>query len=292
MSNTSRIKHTATHFKSKTCSTCENLLILINDNWYGLHTSAECNKENEKPNEIVVEVKAEVVDYTLEDGLKSEINDYESEDTHQGDIFEESPMKLIDQIEVSPLPEIGIPRAVPRKPKNISKTTIKTETPKIVTKTDSKPSRKKRKKVSNKTTFMDHRPKASCICDICKKTLGTFSSLRNHIINMHCAGEKSERVSCNECGQTFSTPGNLNSHKKIHMKCKAYVCTYCGRGFNQLHNLKEHTNRHTGDTHFLDEYTYFIVVNRILIFDYQFQEKSHTNANTMDAKKHSAERLI
>lgn len=70
----------------------------------------------------------------------------------------------------------------------------------------------------------------SCICDVCNKTLGNFSSLRNHILHQHCLSERAERVSCNECGQTFSTPGNLNSHKKIHLKCK--VCQYQ----MQLHN--------------------------------------------------------
>ncbi|XP_031638564.1 zinc finger protein 208-like [Contarinia nasturtii] len=249
LSRNCRIKHTATHFKNKICSTCENILISINGDWYGLHTSAECNKENEKPNEVLSEVKTEMFDFTLEDGasLKSEANDYDSEDSQRGNIFEEAQMKLLDHIEVKSLPEI----TVPRKLKNISKTTAKTDTSKMVIKSISKQQRKYRKQVSNKATFMDHRPKASCICDICHKTLGTFSSLRNHIINMHCVTQRGERVSCQECGQTFSTPGNLNSHKKIHLKCKAYVCTYCGRGFNQLHNLKEHTNRHTGEKPYL-----------------------------------------
>lgn len=249
LSRRTRINHTATHFKSKTCLTCGKILICINDDWYELHTSVKCDRDNDITNDTVVNVKAEVIDYTLADGieLKSEANDYDLDDSRDENIFGPSPINFQNHIEVNSLPEIVKeiqPRTVFRKPKTTIKiqTKSKTQTMKK-TVIEAKQVQKKRKQVVNKATFLDHRPTASCICDICNKTLGTFSSLRNHMINMHCVGERSERVSCEECGQTFSTPGNLNSHKKIHLKCKAYVCTYCGRGFNQLHNLKEHTNR-------------------------------------------------
>ncbi|XP_055326687.1 zinc finger protein 107-like [Sitodiplosis mosellana] len=267
-SRAARINHTLTHFQNKNCFTCNKMMICISGDWYALHASAECDKENiDTPNVIDVDVKTEAIDYTQEDAvsLKSEANEYAcsaySDDTREDNIFEQSPVHFQSHIEVSSLPEIVIPpvvkqkevkqepmHAVTRKPRIVSKPISKIETPTESTnETDIKPARRQRKKVIYKATFLDHRPKASCICDVCNKTLGTFSSLRNHILNMHCESERSERVSCDECGQTFSTPGNLNSHKKIHLKCKAYVCTYCGRGFNQLHNLKEHQNRHTGE---------------------------------------------
>lgn len=109
--------------------------------------------------------------------------------------------------------------------------------------------------------------------------MGNFSSLRNHILHQHCMSQRAERVSCNECGQTFSTPGNLNSHKKIHLKCKAYVCTYCGRGFNQLHNLREHTNRWVNDLWYIK--LHFAI--------YRKQYKHSFNVHIFD-NRHTGER--
>lgn len=237
----------AIHFKSKTCFTCKKMLICISGDWYELHASVKCDKENDKSNvmEVNVDVKTEAYDYGFGDerSVKSETFDDKSDDSRTDNIFEESPISYQNLIEVKSLPElitrVESPRTVPRKPRNAPK--IKAKNDIFETKNEeksSKPPRKKRKKVTYKATFLDHRPKASCICDICKKTLGTFSSLRNHMLNLHCVGKRSGRVSCDECGQTFSTPGNLNSHKKIHLKCKAYVCTYCGRGFNQVNVIK------------------------------------------------------
>lgn len=221
-------------------------MICISGDWYVLHGSTDCDKGNSNTpsNVIDVEFKTEAADYTQEDAvsLKSETNDYDSDDTRGDNIFEQSPVHFQSRIEVSSLPEIVIPPHVKqreikkepirtqvgqsKRPRNISKPICKIETvTENTTDIATKPMRRNRKKVIYKATFLDHRPKASCICDVCNKTLGTFSSLRNHILNMHCESERSERVSCDECGQTFSTPGNLNSHKKIHLKCKAYVCT-------------------------------------------------------------------
>lgn len=217
------------------------------------------------PNPTDDDIKTEEIDYSREEmSLKSEAHNYYTDD-HQADEFDQMSIRSHNHIVVNPLPVIGkcvikkeTSRSNPRKSKASSKITIKREPINVEVKregSNAKPP-KKGKKLSNKATFMDHRPKSTCICDICNKTLGTFSSLRNHILNMHCVSEKNERVTCNECGQTFSTPGNLNSHKKIHLKCKAYVCTYCGRGFNQLHNLKEHTNRHTGEKPYMCEWKF------------------------------------
>lgn len=272
-SQVARTNHTVIHFKSKSCLSCKKMLICINSDWYELHASVECNKENILSNSNDVQSidgdKIEDADCTVDDAsVKSESNNYDSDDTKNEILFDEQP-NLQHHIEVNALPVISSPaikvgsrRTISRQTKtsaNISKSpkiqkmpklsanvSVKTEIVDVKMENDQKKPRKKRKKV-DKVTFLDHRPKSSCICDICSKTLGSFSSLRNHMIHMHCSSGKSERVSCEECGLTFSTPGNLNSHKKIHLKCKAYVCSFCGRGFSQMHNLKEHTNRHTGE---------------------------------------------
>lgn len=215
-----------------------------------MHAFPKCRQKNQIPNidEInkIGDVKSESIEFIPEEYFKSEVNDLHSDNSDTDKLCEIFPNTEVI-IEERPIrqtknQQIKIEKLLPR---NQQKNTITHEH--LSTKRKKLKPSKKRKPITNKATFLDHRPKAACICDICNKTLGNFSSLRNHIINMHCTSEKNERVSCTECGQTFSTPGNLNSHKKIHLKCKAYVCTYCGRGFNQLHNLKEHTNRHTGE---------------------------------------------
>lgn len=254
------MNHTAVHFKSKSCGTCKKLLFCVNGDWFRfeLHASTNCDKENDKPdlNELdgTNDIKSEAIEFIPADesNLKSETNDSSLDELERDDMYEPLPsvetLLQVDSIPQIVEPAVKFETEMPKaRPRNRRKCFLKMEKSKTRNRKSRTKPTKRREPVTNKVTFLDHRPKASCICDICDKTLGNFSSLRNHILNMHCVSEKTERVSCSECGQTFSTPGNLNSHKKIHLKCKAYVCTYCGRGFNQLHNLKEHTNRHTGD---------------------------------------------
>lgn len=250
-----RMNHTATHFKSKSCKVCQKLLICINNDWYEFHISPNCGQECDDltvdENDKAKDIKSEAIEFVAENdlNLKPETNDFSSDDSEIDNLYEPLPSPEL-LIEVKPMPHKKQPVLVnieKMSAKTNPKNTVKKENPRTKKNKIKKKTPKKRKAITNKATFLDHRPKTTCICDICNKTLGNFSSLRNHILMQHCSSEKSERVSCSECGQTFSTPGNLNSHKKIHLKCKAYVCTYCGRGFNQLHNLKEHTNRHTGE---------------------------------------------
>lgn len=251
-----RIQHTATHFKNRSCLTCHKLLLCINGDWYELHAAPGCESKIDQgyvPTAAAIEneIKAEEFDFVSDTKLKSEMNDFDGSDDVDRDYNTFDSLSILEpHIEMQPIPQFV--QSLAKLKKNLTITRTKTKKSPVVrkiqeigqSKTGRKPPVTKRNKpISNKATFLEHRPQGSCICDICKKTLGNFSSLRNHILHQHCLSERAERVSCTECGQTFSTPGNLNSHKKIHLKCKAYVCTYCGRGFNQLHNLKEHTNR-------------------------------------------------
>lgn len=256
-----RIQHTATHFKSKSCITCQKLLLCINGDWYELHATPGCDTKGDQqyvPTETYSdsEIKAEAFDFVSNARLKSEINDCnDSSDDDPKDYSTFDSLSILEpHIEVKPIPQFVQSLAKLKTNLTISRARVKKSAAvrtqgigQVKVRRRNKPSQsattQRNRPASNKATFLEHRPQGSCICDICQKTLGNFSSLRNHILHQHCLSERAERVSCNECGQTFSTPGNLNSHKKIHLKCKAYVCTYCGRGFNQLHNLREHTNR-------------------------------------------------
>lgn len=221
------------------------MLIRINNDWYEFHTTVNCNKENEIPDFVESSLLPE-----LHDNDRDEI----SIKTESSDGKEELDVKFLYNIQQRlEIASINIHENRP----TIKQPTSKRQSNKTFhTSHESKNTKKKsikkqeEAKIENQakfvSTFVDHRPKSDLICDICKKVLRTIATLRNHMKNIH-TNSKNERVTCSECGQTFSSLGNLNSHKRIHLKCKAFVCTYCGRGFNQLHNLKEHTNRHTGE---------------------------------------------
>lgn len=235
-------------------------MLCINGDWYELHATPCFDTKGDQQyvpiptvTAIENEIKAEEFDFVSDTKLKSELNDFDSSDDVDRDYNTFDSLSILEpRIEMKPIPQfvqslaklktnITISRARVKKNPAVRKKTQ--EIGQVKARQRKPPAKKRDKPASNKATFLEHRPQGSCICDICSKRLGNFSSLRNHILHQHCLSERAERVSCTECGQTFSTPGNLNSHKKIHLKCKAYVCTYCGRGFNQLHNLKEHTNR-------------------------------------------------
>lgn len=229
-----RIQHTATHFKSKSCTTCHKLLLCINGDWYELHALPGCSMSNDSTNdchvEITNQIKREPIDVVC-DSLKFEINDNDSPDGFDEAPFDSSPIHE-PQIEVNTLPplvqslaklkkNITISRAKSEKRPNSEIENISEWNVQRIVRPVRAPVQKKAKKASNKAkVFMDHRPLGNCICDICGKTLANFWSLRSHIYHQHCPSGRTERVSCSECGQTFSSPGNLKLHSRIHLKCK------------------------------------------------------------------------
>ena len=51
---------------------------------------------------------------------------------------------------------------------------------------------------------------------------------------------KQAKLSCNECGKTFSQTGTFNRHKKTVHGGVRYPCTYCGKTFTQSGDLAQH----------------------------------------------------
>lgn len=260
-----RISHTIVHFTNRTCSNCNQTLIRINDEWYALHNSVKCDKENcfiseNDPTLRLNEFKEEIeLNDECIDSIKNFDSESESIDEKLGsplllipDLLVESdsknkrskrpprkkvkkrhtkPEKTIEPIEqIEPIEEFN------ESPDQSTEATESTEKPNV-------------KKREPATKFMDHRPKASLICDICQKVLATYNTLKAHMYNMHIPRVK-ERFQCTECDLTLANAGTLKAHMRIHAKSKAFVCTYCGKGFNQLYNLKQHTNGHTGQKPF------------------------------------------
>ena len=55
---------------------------------------------------------------------------------------------------------------------------------------------------------------------------------------------------CKVCGKTFTKPGSLSNHVRIHRDKTHLQCKYCYKAFPQPHHLKQHERTHTGEKPF------------------------------------------
>ena len=79
------------------------------------------------------------------------------------------------------------------------------------------------------------------ICHICDLAFSEFSSLENHLVNVHTF---KKQYQCGECGKTFQKQFNLKIHiANMHSKVKSYLCDFCTRTFSQKVHLKKHIVR-------------------------------------------------
>ena len=92
----------------------------------------------------------------------------------------------------------------------------------------------------------NHISKKPCDFNISKDVNGLADNkISNHLAESKiiCSG-----LQCDSCGKTFTTRGNLNVHKRIHMTELPFVCDICGRGFTQKGNMNVHLKRHKNKT--------------------------------------------
>lgn len=80
-------------------------------------------------------------------------------------------------------------------------------------------------------------------CRICKQKI-LRKRLIEHLQLRHVP-KTMDIPTCETCGKTFSTPGNLRLHQYLHADRGRYICSYCGKDFVRNANLKEHINLHT-----------------------------------------------
>ena len=83
------------------------------------------------------------------------------------------------------------------------------------------------------------------VCHICDQTFSEQKSKRKHLKNMH---DVETHFSCDVCHKTISTFSNLQRHKKEHIK-KNYPddkvgCEFCGKMLSQ-----KHVKSHVQDAH-------------------------------------------
>jgi len=60
---------------------------------------------------------------------------------------------------------------------------------------------------------------------------------------LYFSGER-KATTCEVCGKTFSTKGNLKTHMKLHFGVKEYQCDVCHKEFTQKFTLKCHMLTH------------------------------------------------
>ena len=99
----------------------------------------------------------------------------------------------------------------------------------------------------------------------------------------------------NGCNQTFNTTSNLSVHKLLHSGERPYKCNWkgCDKKYVLSSHLTVHMRTHTGEKPFVCDIKgceYKTMTSKSLKTDTDFgniQMKSHLNAISMDAKRHS-----
>lgn len=245
--------HVYTHFKKKTCLNTQKILLLIADEWFELHinesgcTSERCNSEITSNAVPINEVKKEE---------NCDENDLDNDAAALYDGTDISaPMKSESEAEVnfdldanwsdssSTSSKRKCKKFEPRAKKTKSKTSEVDSSSSVspAKQTNVSTTTKKRSKTLNgqSTTTKSRRIK----CKICKLKIAP-DELIDHLQTRHLP--KIDPIpTCEICGKTFSSPGNLRSHQYLHDERKRYICSYCGKEFVRNANLKEHINLHT-----------------------------------------------
>ena len=74
-------------------------------------------------------------------------------------------------------------------------------------------------------------------CNICSKSLHSFSLLENHVERFH----KTQRHNCDQCERTFQGKIPLQNHiLQAHTSVKTFDCKHCGQSLSKKQSLNRH----------------------------------------------------
>lgn len=80
----------------------------------------------------------------------------------------------------------------------------------------------------------------SFICETCFKPLGTYQSLKKHMVT-HTG---LRQYKCDLCVNTYTQKHNLTKHLRVHSGERPYACSHCPASYRTSHLLKNHMNKH------------------------------------------------
>ena len=95
---------------------------------------------------------------------------------------------------------------------------------------------------SSKNSLKTHTGMEFHICILCKKAFTTEILLAEHLVSIHCKGNK---FKCVFCAKEFPLKEALRGHMIIHTGKN--LCTTCGRTFRVKAHLLDHIRIHTGE---------------------------------------------
>ena len=95
-----------------------------------------------------------------------------------------------------------------------------------------------------------HDPSSNLPCDQCGEKFSRRDHLRLHYKRKH-AVQKDYGCDFEGCGEWFTTPGELKSHKLKHSGEKAFVCSICQHLFSCKSNLNKHKEVHSEEKNYM-----------------------------------------
>ncbi|KAG4069477.1 hypothetical protein HA402_001776 [Bradysia odoriphaga] len=242
--------HVLTHFKRKICLETQKTLLLIVDDWFELHVNHDCGVDDQQPQPESVRCSVHITESLIktENCVENDLGVDAVEDetsTKQTKIESESETEINFDGNLTESSSASSDKVIKNVRTNRSKSK-KSKQKNIEEKQVPTTIRKKTKAFNQRlATTKPAQSKAKRVkCKICKQKI-TQEELIPHLQSRHVP--KIDPIpTCETCGKTFSTPGNLRSHQYLHAERGRYICSYCGKEFFRNANLKEHINLHTG----------------------------------------------